>query len=495
MPILSSISTLPGAVETPAYTPDNHGIGIVHLGLGAFHRAHQAFYTDCALAASGGDWKILGVSLRSTAIPEAVNAQNGLYTVITRDANENQVRVIASIDHAICAKQAPSTLLQEMASPGVRIVSLTVTENGYGIHREHGGVDLDNPQVQHDLNHPETPGGVLGFLVGALDIRRKAGLDAFTILCCDNLPDNGTFVKNGVLDFATRVNPELAQWIEDTVAFPSTMVDRITPASSESTRSLSEKATGFIDELAIETEPFHQWVIEDHFSNGRPDWAAAGAIFTDNVAPFEEMKLRMLNGTHSMLAYAGFLSGQRYVRDVMQNNTLSTLVSRHMQAAALTLSPIDGVDYDDYQAKLLARFSNPCIAHETRQIASDGSQKLPQRIFEPALAVAQAATEARIDTDTNLRAFALATGVWMHYCRGVNDDGVAHVINDPIAHVLQTAALMNTVDEAIAAFNAIPGLVPPALQSKQQWITQLSSVLSSLRKIGVKETLEREVLL
>ncbi|MCP1168825.1 mannitol dehydrogenase family protein, partial [Limimaricola sp. ASW11-118] len=247
-----------------------------------------------------------------------------------------------------------------------------------------------------------------GLLVEALRRRRGAGRAPFTVLCCDNLPENGALLRGGVLGFARRVDPEFADWISAEVAFPSSMVDRITPAATDDTRALARRLTGYEDAAAIETEPFCQWVIEDRFPQGRPDWEAGGAIFVEDVAPFERMKLRMLNGAHSLIAYAGFVAGHTLVRDAMASAALAALVRRHIAAAARTLGPLPGIDLAAYGAELAARFANPAIAHETYQIAMDGSQKLPQRIFGPAWDAQQAGRD--------LRPFAFATAAWARYC-------------------------------------------------------------------------------
>lgn len=305
----TSLQDVTGPASLPGYTPSEHGTGIVHLGVGAFHKAHQAMYTDTALAAAGGDWRITGVSLRGTAAADALNPQHGLYTLVERGPDGTRGRVIAAIDRVIAATRDRAAVLDAMTDPATRIVSLTVTEKAYGIDRAAGAVDPSHPAIAADLADPRAPAGAVGLIVEALRRRRAAGARPFTALCCDNLPDNGGLLRTGVLDFAGRIDPELRRWIEDEGRFPATMVDRITPAATEATLGAAEDLTGCRDLAAVETEPFTQWVIEDRFADGRPAWELGGALFVDDVAPFERMKLRMLNGSHSMLAYAGFLSG------------------------------------------------------------------------------------------------------------------------------------------------------------------------------------------
>lgn len=483
-PLLTNLNNLPDHVERSSYKPSAHNTGIVHLGLGAFHKSHQAFYTDAALEMAGGHWRILGVNMRNERKTEQLNLQNGLYTLIVNNANGPTARVIASIESAMSAVSDKAALMRTLCSPDTRIVSITVTEKGYGISREHGGIDKSDTAIVHDLNNRETPHGVLGLIVRALELRRNANIAPFTVLCCDNLPNNGQYVFHAVLDYAQCYDVKLSHWIADNVPFPNTMVDRITPSQSSKTLETAIELIGHRDYLAIETEPFHQWVIEDKFANGRPEWEAAGAMFTDSVAPFEEMKLRMLNGAHSMLAYAGVLADKTYVRDVMRDASLAKLVARHLQFAAATLSQIPGIDFQEYADDLLSRFANPEIAHETMQIATDGSQKLPQRVFEPALVA--------ITRNIPVRPFAFTTALWMHYCCGVPESGRKYSVDDPMAPTLLTAANNDNVLSTVSQFSAIPGLIPSELSSNKEWHDEVVSVLQFIKEKGVRGTLDYE---
>lgn len=481
---LTQISDISGAARTPAYDPAAHGCGIVHLGLGAFHRAHQAAMTDAALASEGGDWRITGVSLRSRSVVDALEAQNCLYTLLERDAQGVRGRVIGAIGKAIAAD--PRATLDALCEPATRIVTLTVTEKGYGINRETGGPDLSTPVIAHDLAHLDAPSGVLGLLAVALSARRNAGLSPFTVLCCDNLPDNGQFLKNGVTGFARHMDVGLADWIVANVAFPSSMVDRITPAASDTTRADAHALTGCSDLCAIETEPFCQWVIEDNFPQGRPAWEAGGALFVDDVAKFEHMKLRVLNGAHSMLAYTGFLSGKQYVREVMADANLAKLVRRHLRAAAKTLEPLSMIDYDIYARELEARFSNPAIAHETYQIAMDGTQKLPQRIFAPALDA--------IASGQDIRPFAFATAMWMRYCLGVDDTGAPYEIRDPYEAEIKAALDAQPRDgfQISKALQMRLDLFPTKLKENTDWQKLVAEILDETIEKGVRSVVTSE---
>ena len=468
---LDDTEGLPEGVARPAYVPGAQGAGIVHLGLGAFHKAHQAVYTDDALAAAGGDWRITGVSLRSGAPSRDLTPQNGLYTVIARDAQGSRARVIGALARALCLATDRSAVLAALTAPATRIVSLTVTEKGYGIDRATGGLDRSHPAIAADLADPQAPHGVAGLLVWALGRRRAAGVPPFTVLCCDNLPGNGAMVRGLLVDFARATAPDLVDHIAGEVAFPATMVDRITPAPTDATRALAAAMIGRRDDAAVETEGFRQWVVEDRFPTGRPAWEAGGALVVADVRPYEEMKLRMLNGTHSMLAYAGFLSGRRHVRDVMASPDLAALVRRHLSAAAATLAALPGVDFADYAQELLSRFANPHLAHETYQIAMDGTEKLPQRILAPA---ADALTRGQ-----PLDAFAFATAAWMRYALGRTDSGERYALRDPRETMLRDClAGAEGAAQIVARLHALPGLFPPALAGDAGWRQAVTDRLS-----------------
>lgn len=481
---LSSLEGVGAGIALPRYRPADHRAGIVHVGVGAFHRAHQAVYTDDALAAAGGDWRIRGVSLRSTETADALNPQNGLYTLIVRDAAGDRARVIGSIAHAIAAAREPGAALAALVDPTTRIVTTTVTEKAYGIARG-AGVDPANPAIAADLADPRSPSGVIGLLVEALRRRREAGTPPFTVLCCDNLPDNGALLRQGAVDFADRFDPALARWIEAEVAFPSSMVDRITPAPTDKTLADAQRFSGRLDLAAVETEPFTQWAIEDRFSSGRPQWEAGGALFVEEIAPYERMKLRMLNGTHSMLAYCGYLSGCTYVRDVMQRPDLALLVDRHLAAARSTLPPVAGIDLVQYAADLRVRFANPAIAHATYQIAMDGTEKLPQRLFQPALELL-----ARGD---GIRAFAFAFAAWMRYCLGRTDEGATYALRDP--REAQIAAALRDARDAAGisgALHALPRFVPPSLVQNRIWRAEAENALGGMLAGGMAAAVRAE---
>jgi fructuronate reductase len=471
---LTSTSGLATTAKGPAYDRGALKSGILHLGPGAFFRAHFASFTDAAIAAAGGDWGIEVASLRTADVADHLNQQNGLYTMLIRDTAGTTAEVVGSILRAHVATRDPAALLARLEDPSIRVVSLTVTEKAYGLDTATGGLDLNHADIMADLANPHAPRGVVGYLVEGLSRRRAKGIAPFTPLSCDNLPSNGAVLKRLVLDFAGRVDPALRQWIEENVPFPSTMVDRITPASTEATYRDAERLTGRQDLAAIETEPFTQWVIEDDFANGRPQWEKAGALMVENVSAYEKMKLRMLNGAHSLLAYLGYIGGYEFIREVMDDPGLAGIARRHMTAAAATLDPVPGIDLADYADELIARFANKAIAHRTYQIAMDGTQKLPQRLLEPA-------TEA-LAKGHKAETYAIAVAAWMRYAIGEDRNGERYDLRDPRA--AEIASILAKVPRDGAAISkalfGLPGLFPAALISNTAWTADVADKLSVL---------------
>ncbi|KEA09218.1 mannitol dehydrogenase family protein [Rhizobium rhizogenes] len=463
---LSARTQLHDLIESPVYDRQALKPGIVHIGLGAFHRAHQAIYTDAALAHAFGNWGIVGVSLRSTEIAQDMRAQDCLYSVVARDRSGDSVRVVGSIVEALAANDDGEAVLGRLADPAIQIVTLTVSEKAYGIDPISGGLDYAHPAIAEDLKSPTRPTGVIGYLTEGLARRKAAGLPPFTVLCCDNLPSNGRIVRRLVIEMAATRDPALAEWISETVSFPCSMVDRIVPAATAETRARAEKLLGVEDRLSIEAETFSQWVIEDDFVGDRPTWDAGGALFVENVEPYEKMKLRLLNGSHSLIAYLGQLQKLEFVRDVMAVPENVVLVRRHMQAAVRTLDPVPGIDLTHYMDQLVERFANPAIAHRTQQIAMDGSQKLPQRLFQPAVDA--------ISSGSDAAEFAFVTAVWIAYLKQ------AETIDDPRAQELQKAVADAMLADETASFFAIAGLFPSELQANRDWRNQVNSLLRSL---------------
>ncbi|MBZ6382423.1 mannitol dehydrogenase family protein [Sphingomonas sanguinis] len=363
---------LPAGVSRPGYDRASQRIGIVHLGLGAFHRAHQAVYTDDAMAAGDRDWAIAGASLRSAGVHDQMAPQDGLYTVTERSSEGESVRLIGAIREVTVAAKAPERLAALLAAADTRIVTLTVTEKGYW-RRPDGATDLAG--IVADGN------SIYHHLARAVVARQAAGLAPLTLVSCDNLPDNGRVLRAGVAAFLNHQGETAARgWFERDWRCPNTMVDRIVPAVTDGDRARVEAVLGMRDEAAVVTEPYRQWVIEDDFAGDRPRWELGGAQFVADVAPYETAKLRMLNGAHSALAYLGLERGHRFVHEAVADPAIRPVVERLMrQEAATSFTAAEGQQLDPYADALLARFANVTLEHRLSQIASDGSQKVGPR--------------------------------------------------------------------------------------------------------------------
>ena len=423
--------------------------GIVHLGLGAFYRAHGAIYTVDAIAKSGGDWGIIGVSLQSPTMRDALTPQGGTYMAVELGPEASPPRHTQIIDRVLAAREDPQAVLDAMSDPAIRIVSLTVTEKGYCHEPSTGELNLDHPDIQHDIAQP-LPCSAPGYLVRALQARRAAGFAPFTVQSCDNLPDNGRVVRGVVLALAQQIDPDLAAWITTEGCFPSSMVDRIVPATKPEDIDHVADLIGHQDAAPVLHEPFRQWVIEDDFVAGaRPDWQAAGAQMVGDITAYEHMKLRMLNGTHSALAYLGYLAGHETISDVMADARMAAFVEQLWQTEiAPTLTPPDGVSLCDYAQALATRYANPQIRHLTWQIAMDGSQKLPQRI----LGTLQDAMAAGHPCPGLI----LAVAAWMRYVGGIDESGNVIDVRDPRAARLKALSDgAGTPSEKVAALLSV----------------------------------------
>ena len=362
------VAKLPGDVARYSYDRKSQNFGIVHFGLGAFHRAHQAWYTDLVMDAGERDWSICGVSLRSRSVADQLVPQDGIYTLIERSAAGANARLIGAVGEVLYAPDQRQQAIERIASPSCHIVSFTVTEKGYA--RCHGGA-LDFASAETSF-YP--------LLAQGLALREKRGLAGLTLLPCDNLADNGNVLRRLVTEWIARRQAGLADWFEHECSVVSAMVDRIVPRTTEIDLAELEDRIGLADEGAVFTEPFSQWVIEDNFAGPRPRWEDHGAQVVDKVAPYETAKLRMLNGAHSLLAYCGLRRGYRFVHEAVHDAELRELARRLMiDEAAPTVVTAPGQDLHSYAGQLLERFANPALEHRLAQIAMDGTEKLPQR--------------------------------------------------------------------------------------------------------------------
>lgn len=427
-----SLTHLPSDVAVPRYDRHQLKAGIVHLGIGAFHRAHQAFYTEAVLNRFGGDWGIIGSSLRSASVREQLAPQDCLYTLVERSSNGERLQVIGAVMDTLVGPENPRALVEAMADPAIKIVSLTITEKGYCHDPATGNLNLNHADILHDLAQLDQPISAIGFLVAALQKRFERQQKAFTLLSCDNLPNNGEVLEKVILQFAQQISPALAEWIQHNARFPSTMIDRIVPATTEDDRRELETRIGLRDQGMVVCEPFSQWVIEDKFADGRPAWDQVGVLLVDDVRVFEKIKLRLLNGAHSIMAYAGYLSGFNYISEVMEQPAFVNLVKTYMaREAGETVSAPAGFDIEAYKHQLRDRFANKALKHRTWQIAMDGSQKLPQRLLET--------LREQLQGNGHIDILCLGVAAWIRYVSGVDERGNAIEVSDPLAAELRAA--------------------------------------------------------
>jgi len=421
-------------VRLPRFDPAEVAAGIVHIGLGAFVRAHVAAFNDEAMEATGDlSWGIAGVSLRSAEQKNRLVPQDCLYTAVERGPDGARARILGSLTAALHAPGDGEALAAALAAPATRIVSLTITEKGYCHDPASGRLRPDHPDIRADLERGGTPATAPGLIVEALAARRSAGVAPFTVLCCDNLPSNGRVTRQVVSDYAALKDDALAAWIEAEVAFPSTMVDRIVPAVTDEVVAEASELVGLRDAAPVLHEPFRQWVIEDRFSAGRPRWDLAGAQMVSDVEPFELMKLRMLNGTHSAMAYLGTLAGVETVSAAITDPDIGPFVDALWREEIIpTVPPPPGTDLPAYARQLRQRYENPGVRHLTAQIAMDGSQKLPQRILAP--------VRDRLVAGKDFARLALIVAAFLRHAQGTADDGRPLKISDPFAPLLQAAA-------------------------------------------------------
>jgi fructuronate reductase len=464
------------------YDPARLETGIVHLGIGAFHRAHQADYTDEVLRRGDLRWGILGASLRSPETRDALRPQDYLYTLAESDETGERCRIIAAITDILVAPQNPRALVEAMCAPCVKIVSLTVTEKGYCHDPATGNLNENHPDIVHDLAHLEAPRSAPGFLISALRERRMRGLPPFTVLTCDNLPANGHTLRKVATRLAMLVDPALGRYVADHVAFPCTMLDRIVPATTDADRARIAATTGLEDAWPVVTEVYNNWVIEDHFPQGRPDWAAT---FVKDVAPFELMKLRLLNGAHSSMSYLGYLAGLETIADCMNHDTLAHYVTWLMDREVMpTLPQPPGADVEGYKAALLRRFRNPGLRHRTWQIAMDGSQKLPQRLL--------GTIRDRINLGQSIDALALGVAAWMRYVTGVDEKGLPIDVRDPLRGELRRRADAAGLDaQALASgLFGVEQVFGHDLPNQAAFTGPVTAALDSLIRKGSRATLE-----
>jgi mannitol 2-dehydrogenase len=475
-----NLQSLAGRVTVPTY--DRAGIrrAIVHLGVGGFHRAHQAvFLDDLAERRITSEWGERGVGLLpgDQRMADALLPQDCLYTLVARGAEVDTARVIGSLGGYVFAPAQPQRVLEMLSEPATRIVSLTITEGGYLVDDKTGVFDANNPAVQADLSaSADAPATVFGYLCTALARRRDAGLTPFTVMSCDNLQGNGKVARTAVVSFARLRDPGLADWIDANVAFPNAMVDRITPQTTDADRAMVLESFGIRDGWPVVTEPFIQWVLEDTFSNGRPPLEQVGVQIVSDVHPYETMKLRLLNASHQAMAYLGYLAGYRYAHEVMGDADFATLIARMMdEEVTPLLPPVPGIDLADYKRTLVERFQNPKIKDTLARLATDGSDRMPKFVL-PSLFDA-------LDQRRPHRLLTLVVAGFIRYLRGTDEQGQPITLNDQRAEELSRLANQGGNDpRPILGVQRVFG----DLAQRPVWVEELSATMRELDAVGAR---------
>ncbi|KXH37373.1 mannitol dehydrogenase domain-containing protein [Colletotrichum simmondsii] len=489
---LSSISSQEGkqTVKVPTYDRSVVKEGIVHVGVGGFHRAHLAVYIDRLLQKHDErDWAICGVGLRpnDAAMRDVLSAQDHLYTLIERSAKGSNASVIGSINSFLFAPDDREAVIAKMAHPDTKIVSLTITESGYYYNENTHQLQSEHPDIQHDLANEDQPISIFGFLYAALARRHANGQKPFTVLSCDNMQKNGSITRSMLESFARLKNPEIAAWIAEKGGFPNAMVDRITPSTSQNDIKSLAEVFGIEDGWPVVTEPFMQWVVEDKFCDGRPPFEKVGVQIVEGVhevEQFEKHKLRLLNASHSAMAYPGQLAGFKYVHEVMEHPIYRKFVWQMMQEEVKPLLPeIPGVDIDEYCNTLMERFSNPTIMDQIPRVALGASGKIPQFIM-PSIA-------EQIWTTGPFRRLCFVAGAWFRYINGVDDEGKTFTVDDPMREELQALAKAGGNDPR--QLLSVKILFGDDLRGDQRFIDEVTKAMELIAKDGVMATIPKYV--
>jgi mannitol 2-dehydrogenase len=479
-----NLPSLPTDLPGPSYDRGRLRTGIVHFGVGGFHRAHQAMYLDRLMNEGKAlEWAICGVGVMPAdrRMQQVLDAQDGLYTLVVKAPDGTlDARVIGSIHEYLFAPDDPDAVIEKMASPDVRIVSLTVTEGGYNFNAVTGEFMADNPDVQHDLQPGAAPRSTFGLITAALERRRERGLPPFTIMSCDNIQGNGDAARRSFVAFAELRDPALAAFVSQNVRFPNSMVDRITPVTTDDDREEVRKRFGVDDGWPVVCEPFTQWALEDSFNQGRPPFEDAGVQVVPDVEPYELMKLRLLNASHQALCYFGYLAGYRLVHDVAQDPLFARFLLDYMvREATPTLEPVPGVDLSEYQHQLIDRFSNAQVKDTVARLCAESSDRIPKWL----LPVIRHNLEHGGDI---LRATAVVAS-WARYAEGVDEQGQPIEVVDRLRDVLVPAARRQRSEPlAFIANRDVFG----DLVDNERFVSAYRSVLSSLHTKGARATLE-----
>ncbi|EDX83086.1 Mannitol dehydrogenase rossman domain family [Synechococcus sp. PCC 7335] len=491
----AALARYPQQVRIPRYDRASITASVVHIGVGGFHRSHQALYIDNyiekatenteekATENTGEEaerWGICGVGLLKydEKMRNVLQSQDCLYTLVERSSKQDTARIIGSITEYLFAPEEPQAVIDKLADETCRIVTLTITEGGYYVIEGTGEFDSQHPNIQHDLQFPDQPASVYGFLTAALKKRWQQGLPPFTVLSCDNVQGNGNIASKMLSAFAKLQDPDLEQWIAENVTFPNSMVDRITPATTPADIQMVAEQFGIEDRWPVVAEPFIQWVIEDNFCAGRPRWESVGVQMTDDVHPYEMMKLRLLNASHSLLGYLGSLLGYTYTSEAMEDNLIRRAIAQLMDEVTPTLLPLPNVDIEDYKTTLIERFSNPKVRDQLSRLCLNGSDKLPKFVF--------GSLQDKLAQGGSIKHLSFVVALWFRYLNGKDEQDQPIAINDPLSDLLTNRAKAGGPDPTqLFAITTLFG----SLSKHPSVIDTVTYHLQQLYALGVEKAL------
>ncbi|MBF0442308.1 MAG: mannitol dehydrogenase family protein [Oligoflexales bacterium] len=485
---MKTLKLLPGNVKIPDYDINDVKIGIVHLGLGGFFRSHAAAYTDLVMDESGRKFGISALTWSNRYLRDSLSSQDGLYSLCERDAAKEEIRIVGSIREVLIASDDMEKIIDRIASPDVRIVSLTITEKGYHTDQTSLKLKTDTPDILNDIKNPDHPKTALGLIVKSLDIRRSKGLGPLTFISCDNVPFNGRLTQSAVLELAGHHSRGLHDWIRDNASFPSTMVDKITPHTTTSDIQSVSSILGVTDHAAVIAEPFSSWIIEDNFSSDRPMWEKAGVRFVDNIKPYEQMKLRILNASHSLVAYLGYLAGYEYIDEAMRNEKFARLIRRFIKDEVFPTLTVDENTLNLYSPEtIISRFSNSRIKYKTSQVASDGSLKVPIRLLPTLRDLIKCRIEYNI--------LPLAIAGWLRYSSGLDEQGSAISVVDPMAEtMLKKGKVAGSGEDLVREYLSIKEVFGEDISQNTKFVSKLTSWVNILLEKGAKAAIDMALL-
>lgn len=480
----AALTHLSSQVKKPQYDRETLDIGIVHVGVGGFHRAHQAYYIDQLIALGNHNhWGICGVGLLPSdqKMHDALTEQDYLYTLIQKDKGLYSAQLIGSIIDYIHAPSTPDIFHERLVNPATKIVSLTITEGGYCFDDVTLEFIPTHPDIQHDLTTSSTPKTIFGYIFNALKERREKNIEPFTIMSCDNIQTNGDVAKKVFIHFATLKDKDLANWMAEHVCFPNSMVDRITPATTDEDRLSLEEKTQLSDQWPVITEPFTQWVLEDSFSNGRPEFEKTNIILTENVLPYEKMKIRLLNASHQLIGFLGLLTDLTYVHEVLENSIFEQTIRKLMDEVTVLIDPVPGVDLTNYKNSLIERFSNPTINDQLTRICTDTSARMPKFLI-PSI-------EDAISEQSSFIFLSFAVACWIKFWTGQSESGATIPLNDPLKDTIKKTAGLAQDDPK--NFLELSQLFSNTIKTSEPFYNCTKKHLENINNYGITSYIEK----